>query len=277
MTCSDRPREDLYKGGGLYSYNLGKRELTKIINGVCHGFVYSDDSIMLIDDLVGVRILDKELKEKTHFSLPAKSRPHGIAYSKKFEQLYINFAGRDSIGVYSAKTFENVGEIFLSEKWRRTSIAQHHLNDLYAHDDSLYVSMFSLSGNWKRGVYDGGILEVDIKTSKILEPVVTNLWMPHSPIILNGDLCYCDSMRGTVHNTTWKIITQFNGFVRGIAHDGMFYYVGQSMHRYVDRLEHASNNISMDTGIYLVDGHNKTTKFFSIHNLTDIKSIAIMP
>ncbi len=192
-------------------------------------------------------------------------------------KIFINFAGRDSIGVYDAKTYVKINEIFISNKCEKTSIPQHHLNDLYAHGDSLYVSMFSLSGNWKRGVYDGGILEVDIETLEIKGPVVTNLWMPHSPVILNGNLCYCDSMRGVVHNTTWKSITQFNGFVRGIAHDGEFYYVGQSMHRYVDRLEHATNNISLDTGIYIVDEHNKTTKFFSIHQLTDIKAIALMP
>jgi Domain of unknown function (DUF4915) len=277
FSCADRPQNDPLKGGGFYSYELQTRRLKKIFSGVCHGFVYGNDLIWLVDDLVGVRVLNKDFTEITNFGLPAKSRPHGIAFNKESEKIFINFAGRDSIGVYDAKTYEKINEVFISNKWEKVSIPQHHLNDLYAHGNSLYVSMFSLSGNWKRGVYDGGILEVDIETLQIKGPVITDLWMPHSPVVLNGNLCYCDSMRGSVHNTTWKSITRFNGFVRGIAHDGEFYYVGQSMHRYVDRLEHVTNNISLDTGIYIVDEHNKTTKFFSIHQLTDIKAIALKP
>jgi|AntAceMinimDraft_17_1070374.scaffolds.fasta_scaffold00443_16 hypothetical protein len=276
LSCSDQPVNDKFKGGGLYSYRIATKKLKKIISGVCHGFVYSDNNIFLVDDTIGIRVLNKNFEEKTHFGLLPKSRPHGIAYCPNRELIFVAFAGRDSIGVFSGKTYKMVNEIFISEKWKREAIAQHHLNDLCVHRDSLYVSMFSLSGNWKRGVYDGGILEIDIETMKIKTPVVTNLWMPHSPVMINGNLCYCDSMRGTVYNTTWKNITIFNGFVRGIAYDGMFFFVGQSMHRYVDRLEHATNNISLDTGIFIIDEHNKTTKFFSLPQLVDIKAIAVI-
>ncbi len=72
VTCADRPQNDPSRGGGFYSYELQTRRLKKIFSGVCHGFISGNDSIYLVDDLIGVRVLNKDLTEKSHFSLPAK-------------------------------------------------------------------------------------------------------------------------------------------------------------------------------------------------------------
>jgi hypothetical protein len=83
-------------------------------------------------------------------------------------------------------------------------------------------------------------------------------------------------MRGIVSDTTWRVMAQFSGFIRGIAYDGMYYYLGQSAHRYIDRRDRTANNISLDTGIFLVDAAHKVTKFFSIPELTDINSVIVI-
>jgi hypothetical protein len=269
FTCSDQPD----RGGGLYSYDIATRQKTRLIKGLCHGIVQSGRQIFMVDDTVGIRIMDPDLKTTRILDLPGKSRPHGIAHCAKRNILFVNFSGRDAIGMYKVDSGEYLGEISLSEKFQKTGVAQHHINDCCVYGDYLYVSMFSCSGNWKIGMYDGGILEFDIDSRKCTGPVATNLWMPHTPIVINGVLHYCDSMRGIVSDTTWRVMTQFSGFVRGITYDGTYFYVGQSAHRYLDRREGTTNNISLDTGIFLVDAVHKVTKFHSIPDLTDINSV----
>ena len=39
---------------------------------------------------------------------------------------------------------------------------QHHCNDCHIIGDSVYVSMFSYTGNYKKDVFDGCVLEFDL-------------------------------------------------------------------------------------------------------------------
>ncbi len=269
FTCSDQPD----RGGGFYSYNTARREKTLLIKGHCHGIAQAGDIVALVDDMVGIRIMNVELETLRIIDMPSKSRPHGVALCHERRLVFVNFSGRDSIGIYDIDTGAFKGEILISSKFKKTGIAQHHINDSTVYGDYLYVSMFSGSGNWKIGMYDGVIMQFDIHTKESLGIVSADLWMPHSPTVINGVLHYCDSMRGIVSNTTWRVMTKFSGFVRGITFDGQYYYVGQSAHRYVDRIAETSNNVSLDTGIFIVEPISKTTKFFSIPDLTDINSV----
>lgn len=276
FTCGDQPNdEDESSGGGFYSISLQDPVPKKLISGHSHGIVKGGDKYYLLDDTVGVRILDSKLKQIDSFKLPPKSRPHGITYCEKRDLLFIVLTGNDTIGVYSAKDYSKIGEVVVSDKYEKSGVPQHHINDVCVFEDSVYLSMISYSGNWKKNVHDGVIVEIDIDTLQIRGVVVSNLWYPHTPAIIKGNLCYCDSMRGTVHNTTWKTLARFSGFVRGIAHDGQYYYVGQSSHRYIDRIEGTSDNISLDTGIYLIEEQSKITKFFAMPKLVDIKNIMV--
>lgn len=276
LTCSDQMLDDSKPiGGGLFSLDMPSGEVTKILTGVCHGMAESDENIFVVDDQCGVRVLDRAMGAVDQFALPPKSRPHGITYCAERKQLFVCQSGRDSIGIYDATTLQPVDEIFLSDKFQRTGIPQHHCNDPCAYGNSLYVGMFSFSGNWKLGVYDGGLLEIDIDAREVRGPVVSDLWLPHTPTVINGALHYCDSMRGRIHSTTWKTMTEFHGFIRGIAWDGEFYYVGQSMHRYIERRRGTTNNISLDTGVFLLDPDGQATKFFPTPGLTDINSVFI--
>lgn len=269
FTCSDQPD----RGGGFYRYDIATQEKTLLIKGHCHGIAQSGELIALVDDLVGVRIMNTDLETLRIIDMPGKSRPHGISLCPQRRQVFVNFSGRDAVGIFDVDTGKFRGEIQISEKFSKTGVAQHHINDCTIYGDYLYLSMFSASGNWKIGMYDGVIMQFDIDTRQCLGPVATDLWMPHTPIVIGGVLHYCDSMRGIVSDTTWRTMTQLTGFVRGITYDGVYYYIGQSAHRYIDRRSQTTNNISLDTGIFLVDAVNKLTKFFSIPDLTDINSV----
>lgn len=274
FTCSDRMDiESDDRGGGLYSYDIATFQKKKLIKGVCHGIARSGNRIFMVDDLVGVRVMNLEFETTKILEMPAKSSPHGIAYCPRRNILFVNFSGRDAIGMYDIDSKASLGEISFSEKFKKTGVPQHHINDCCVYGDYLYVSMFSYSGNWKIGLYDGCILQFDIDSRECLGTVATDLWMPHTPIVINGVLHYCDSMRGIVTDTTWRVMTQFNGFIRGITYDGTYFYVGQSTHRYIDRRAGTTNNISLDTGIFLVDAAHKTTRFYSMPELSDLNTV----
>lgn len=272
FTCSDQP----HQGGGLYSYDIQSREKERLLEGLCHGITQSGDKIIMVDDLVGIRVMNLDLETLNIIEMPSKSGPHGIAHCPQRDILFVNLSGRDAVGMFKLDTGEMIGEIPISGKFKKTGVAQHHINDCCVYGDYLYVSMFSFSGNWKIGMYDGGILQFDIDSGECLGPVASDLWMPHTPTVINGVLHYCDSMRGIVSNSTWRVMTQLNGFIRGIAYDGSFFYVGQSAHRYIDRLEGTTSNISLDTGFHLVDAVYKASKYYSIPDLTDINSVLII-
>ena len=74
----------------------------------------------------------------------------------------------DKILIFDA-SFNQIEEIKISHKFDNNSEAAHHCNDICAVGDSIYVSMFSYSGNFNNDIFDG-VLEIDIKTGKVLDP-----------------------------------------------------------------------------------------------------------
>jgi hypothetical protein len=277
FTVSDPPRDDPQTGGGLYRYDLRARRYEKVVPGQPHGIVQGRGEVAyLVDDSVGgVRVLDAQFQTLGALPLPHQSRPHGIGYCPKRHRLYVVMPPLDAIGVLDADTGQMLDRIRLSDKVDRASTAQHHPNDCCTFGNSLFGTMFSRSGNWKLGAFDGCVLEWDLDTHELRGPVVNDLWMPHTPTVINGTLHWADSMRGVVRNTSWKVLAAFHGFVRGLAHDGTFYYVGQSQHRYIGRRLGTSDNISLDSGVFLLDENTKASKFFGVHDIVDINSVYV--
>ena len=275
FTCSD-----LNGNGGLYSMALPTGNIKRYIGGSCHGLCKIDNDMdAVINDDVGIQIIDwlRGCDESRTISLPKKSRPHGLAYNKDKGLFYVAFSGRDSIGIYDTNG-AYVNEIGMTTvASNNEGSPQRHINDLCYYNGVLYVSMFSLSGNWKRGVYDGGVRAYDVESRSFIgyTDIIRDLWLPHSPEMINGELHYCDSMRGVVYKGS-RVLFEFNGFIRGLDHDGKYYYIGQSQHRYIDRRIGTSNNISLDTGIFIADAKTKATKFYSLSGLVDINNLMVI-
>ncbi len=83
--------------------------------------------------------------------------------------------------------------------------------------------------SWREVVTTNGIM-MDIEKNEI---IAENLPMPHSPRIFNGDLYVLFSATGELAkiNTergTYEVITQIDGFVRGMAYHKEFLFIGLS-------------------------------------------------
>ena len=165
-------------------------------------------------------------------------------------------------------------KISISNKFKYNKSASHHCNDCEYSNNHLYVSMFSETGNWKKDVYDGCILEIDLIKKKINQSICQNLWMPHNPKIINGSFYVNDSLRGNLLGNNFNVCGSFPAFTRGLDYDGNFFYIGQSKNRNFSKNIGLSNNISIDAGITVFDEKTKISKFLQVSpRISEIHSI----
>lgn len=265
-------------GGGLYTYDIGTDQIKKVIPGHFRQMVYVDDYIYVLEYVeMKIYVLSKDLKVVEKLPLD-KPNTCGIAYCPKRKLIFITNAATDVITIYQKDAFKPLDTIEFSDKYRRMGVGQHHINDICIADNSLYATYFSFSGNWKRGIFDGGIVEFDIDNmTKPTNFLVQNLWMPHSVEFLGGTLVYLDSMHGYFYIGNKSIGGQFPGFIRGLDYDGRFYYVGQSEDMYMSRLFGLSNNIMLNAGFYLFDVNTKVSRFYGFPGLVNIHDLLVLP
>jgi len=264
--------------GGLYLYNTRKKEYKRVYEGKSRAIVTTNTGFVMVDEEKGLVIFDKELNVIKEVKLLLNAVPHGVAYSQRLQQIYVGNAGRDSISIYDANTYSHVEEIKISQKYDKVNEEQHHINDLYVDEsnDMLFVSMFSFSGNWRNSIFDGGILEYDLKQKYFKSyPIVQNMWMPHSVQIIEKKLYFLDSMRGDLYEGSNKIIGNFNGFVRGLTMKENYIFIAQSSHRYFDRLKDVSLNIPLNCGIYIFDKESKASFFHNFYEFENIHSVVL--
>jgi hypothetical protein len=265
-------------GGGLYIYNTKSRDYNRIYEGKSRALYRSQNYIVLVDEVNGVVIFDKELNILKQIELLSNSVPHGITISEKSGLIFVANSGRDSISIFDFDSNEHLEEIKLSDKYDRLHEEHHHINDLYIDEEAqtLFVSMFSFTGNWRKNIYDGGVLEYDLVAKKFVGPIIEDMWMPHSIQVIGDSMVLLDSMRGDLYKTNNKIIGKFQGFVRGLDYDNQFFYVAQSAHRYFDRLKEVSLNIPLNCGIHIFDENTKASVFHSLPEIENIHSILLV-
>jgi len=271
-------KDDPESGGGVYELKLNghNHSYKKIYSGICYGLIKYNDTYITVDDKKGVIVFDKNYNIVKSKELSNATRGHGIDYSKTMNQFYIVSSYRDSIIVLDEE-FNQINEIFISHKFRDLGVPEHHCNDLCVVGNSLYISMFSYSGNYKRDVFDGVVLEIDLKTNEILTPVITDLWMPHNISFLDGSLTVLDSLRGELKTNNARAVGRFPAFTRGLDFDGVYYYIGQSRNRNYSKNLGLSLNISIDTAIIIFDQVTKASRTISLpQKLSEIHSILVI-
>jgi hypothetical protein len=289
VACSDYSEKGKKRyssmGGGIYVCNTLKSDLEKVIPGHFRQLTRVEDKIYVVefvekkiyvlsDKLEVLKILDIERPGSGEREKPNAC---GIAYHPGKQWIFVANAGSDTINIYDRKDFNLLHKIHFSGKFNLIGDGQHHINDICIAEDTLYVSYFSLSGNWKRGILDGGISEFDVNNiTGGSTPVVSGLWMPHSVEYLEGNLCYVNSMRGELYIGNQKYDGKFPGLMRGLAFDDRFYYVGQSEDMYMSRLFGVSDNIMVNAGVYLFDVSTKVSRFYSFPFIMNVHDILIL-
>jgi len=263
-------------GGGLFTYDISTNKYKKVLEGTFHQIVDIGDGFYVADEQRGICRISRDFKLIDEFGCDNGDKPHGIAYCPERNLVFLACTGRDMISVFNAKTKKLNFEIFFTDKIKKAAKPGHWINDIYVNGDYLYVSMFSHSGSYLDGIYDGGVLQIKIDDPKERHVLIRDLWMPHSVCFFDANLCILDSMNGYFYKTDKTVVGEFFGFIRGLAYDGVYYYIGQSEARYFDRLKNIRRNIGMSAGFYLFDEETKAAKFYSMPKLRQVRSLAVL-
>ena len=263
-------------GGGLYSCTVDKSSLNlkKIHSGPCYGAERVADRIYFVDTDNGIHYYDGS---EVIFvcDVPSGARAHGISYNIDNSNFYVTCSYRDSVLEYDSK-FKLLREFSLSSKLEQLNEPVHHCNDNCAVGNSLFVTMFSSTGNWKLDKFDGCIAEFDINTGKRLPDVETNLYMPHNIKIINGSLHVLDSLPGHLRFSNLAVQGTFPAFTRGLSFKDGLYYVGQSKNRNFSRVIGLSNNVSIDCGVIVYDPELKVSRFLQLpYAIGEVHTIVI--
>ena len=166
------------------------------------------------------------------------------------------------IGIYEIDPFRRVDEICISE----SLTDENHVNDVQAIGNSLFVSMFTLSGAWRQkhlaNQWDGCIVEYDIIERLPVRTLHRNLRMPHSILYADDSIYYCESHALTVYRAG-RTLCKFSGFTRGLARFDQYLLVGQSRmraHWKPNRRTHAS----LDAGVHILNLENLLSRFIPL-------------
>jgi len=274
FTSGSPPNGEL--GGGLYKCVVSGENLSvdKIYSGPCYGLIKKDKELLFVDTDNGIFSFDGDsIQKKT--SLGDSTRAHGISYNSSNGKYYVNLSYSDAV-LELDSNFNISKEFNISDKIKHTNMSMHHCNDNCAIDNSLYVTMFSSTGNWKKDCFDGCIAEFDISTGKRLNDIYTNLYMPHNVNFFNGSLHVLDSLPGHLRYGNLSVQGSFPGFTRGLDFNEGMYFIGQSKNRNYSRVFGVNNNISIDCGIVVFDPIMKTSRFLQLSpKIGEIHSVLV--
>jgi hypothetical protein len=274
---SPKVNNDLY-GGGVYELEVNGDEWhhKKVISGNCYGLIEFGENFISVDTERGIFEFDKNYEIIRSQKLPEGMRAHGVEYSEKHKKFFIVGSYFDGVLILD-KEFKKISNIPISIKKERTGTPHHHCNDCLVVDDSIYVSMFSMTGNWKRDVFDGAIIEYDIVTQELVGPVIQNLWMPHNVKFIEGSIHVLNSLEGQLLSNNAKVLGEFPAFTRGLDHDGVFYFIGQSRNRNYSKNLGVSKNVSIDAGVIVFDSLTKASRFLQLPpKISELHSILLL-
>ena len=261
------------KGGGIYAVEELEDSVVvkKVYEGNTHGMIYSDGNLIFTCQGVGIVIYQIDSAQVLKVvPVPVGFRPHGVREING--HFFVACSSADRI-LQITSDGDVVKEYPLSNKIDTTTTAQHHVNDLYVTDDFIYASMFSISGNWKRGVFDGGVVEIDRRTGEVV-PMITNLKMPHNITSYDGVFYVLDSYRGRICGYDSGSLGSLGGFVRGLDFNDEFLIVGESKNRNISKLESRNMFSSIDTRITVIDPASKASRSISLpRGLSEIHSV----
>ena len=266
FTSGSMPEKESKYGGGFYKISLKgeKIKIKKLYSGSCYGTFKNAGLIYFVDCDNGVMCYNTFNNQINNlFKTPKASRAHGLSINNENENLYVTCSNLDATIEYDNK-FNELRRFRYSEKIDFYNKPMHHANDNFSIGNSLYISMFSETGNWRNDVFDGCILEFDLITGKKVGVLTKDLYMPHNVTFINDSIHVLDSLPGHLKFNNFKIQGTFSAFTRGLSYNNNLYFVGQSKNRNYSKVQGISNNISIDCGVIIFDPETKISRFIQL-------------
>lgn len=237
--------------GGLFRLNAYTGEYVKLLDEDCRGLAAYRSGIIVATNSSGIMILDHQGNVLQCNKLLEKDY-HGIALNGN-HALVVETA-INAIGIYELPTLNRIGEYRMNPA--NSDIL--HINDLFIHENKMYVSMFSLEGSWRETQHlpSGGFVEYKLPQA-IRQRVhyAQKVHQPHSVQMMNRQLLYCNSYQKEVKLESETVFRTY-GYPRGLAFKDSWLYVGNST-----RVPDQHNPCA---GVYALSLKDKTSSFFPL-------------
>lgn len=269
-------------GGGLYEVIIDAGIVTqrKVFSASCHGITEGPNNLLLVSTDEGVITVDPmTLKTKNISQLPAGFRPHGLAWNPQQDFFHVVGNSRDAILRFGLDG-THLSTHYLLRGKEENNIALHHMNDIAYSNGALYVSMFSFSGSWKSGSYDGGIYAFDADTLEAFGPVVSHARMPHSVTFSDDELWFCNSLPGLLTKGDRDFELAFPTFARGLDFVDDLSFVGASRNRNATDASFKSGAQirEISSGFFVTVMGNGLSRFVKIEgNIPEIHAVKLLP
>lgn len=251
--------KDPSSSGGLYLIDFSLKHISKILEADCRGIAEYRDGFFLTTNSHGILKLNEHLNIISNYNVSSLDL-HGMTFGPN-EILYVVETAVNAIGIYQTEPFKRIDEIKISP----FSDDQNHINDIYISNDSIFVSMFSLTGGWRNrdGLFDGVISEYDLQSKQLIKIHYDNLQLPHSVVKIDNQIHYCESLNLSLNKEN-EPVASLGGYTRGLDYDGRNFFIGQSEMRYLDRILSVVPNVNIDCGIHILDSIRRTNRFFPL-------------
>jgi hypothetical protein len=277
--CDTSRARSSKSGGGLYLLDVETGRLSCVYQGSTRQLTRLPGEFLAAVDYVAKELLifDKDFSVVRRMDL-VHPNTCGLTFSESRGLLYVANAGRDTISTYDLERSGPIEELPFGRGL--SGRGGHHINDLTIHDDTLFSSHFSWSGYFKQGVFDGGVAAWDLRAlSSGPTEVISGLWKPHSPIVVQGDLHVLDSMRGELRTGRPTPKSRLNAFVRGIDCARGVLAIGQSEDMYItERLDQSGSTIIANAGVNVMNYEESSiaiARFISTPQLMNIHDLLI--
>ena len=263
--------ESTDSGGGLYVLSINGDSVvqTKLFGATSHGFVRLDSGEIIASTDAGLVCLRDQVNSISPFgSLPPGMKPHGIALNGSTGTIMVVANSHDSL-ISLSQDGEIINTRPVLRGARKSGVAFHHINDIAYSSGALYLSMFSFTGSWKSGAYDGGIYAVDSENLEPFGPVVSGATMPHSVTFRDGDLWFCNSLPGLLTKGDKEFELAFPTFARGLDFHENIAVVGASRNRNLrdSVLESGTQIREVNSGIYITLMDSGLSRFIALKGL----------
>ena len=264
----NRSQNSSIEGGGLYRLTGGfdNFSLSKVLSSPSHGIKKVGDYIYVVNEDLGVVMLDHELKIVDSFPLPKGLRPHGIDYCYETNNWVFACSYGDCLSIHN-ESFEEIDKVFFSDKrMYYGGKPQHHTNDVVVNGRLALCSMFSLSGDFKRGIYDGGAMIIDIVERRVVGTIYGDLSHPHNIQFRDSEYWILDSFTQRVLKGSSVYSSGYSSFLRGLdfLSDGTL-LLGQSKNRNFSAIRDTSDTPSfLDTSIVVLSPDRLIAKSISL-------------
>jgi DNA-binding beta-propeller fold protein YncE len=243
----------------------GDHHLRKVMNGSFHGAKAFRDGYLLTEDERGVVHVDDSYRILQEVPLPVGCRPHGLAVSESTMEVFVVGSHSECVYVLDGN-LNKKRTLCFSNQNLRFGAAAHHVNDVCMSEDRLLVSMFSISGHWRIGNYDGGVAEIDSNTGDLVGVLVDNLQLPHSVSIVDTELFVLDSLNGMILKGVNHVVSQIPAFLRGLVVGTNHYVIGGSRNRNLRQNLNSVRPVSIDSCIYVLSKDAAIYRTISLDN-----------